>query len=157
MLRMPSVRHVSQLYSPRFLLPACSAAVLLALYGVSACAADIARDTPAASMALATGLYAAPGPSAAVSTVTTPVVTASPLPPDAPPQKISPAAPAVVSVPPASSNASVTTEVAVAHQETGWSSYVAIVAGLVGAIAGIAGAIMGGLGLRRVNRLMRRD
>jgi hypothetical protein len=156
---MSSTSSVRRVYLSS-LLPAYPAALLFALHGLSASAADIARDTPAASMALATGLYATPGPSASVSNVTTPVVTASPLPPETPPQKVAPAAPAVVVVPPAS-GANGATEGAAGAAETpreaGWVDYVAVIAGIVGAIAGIAGAIMGGLGLRRANRLMRRD
>jgi hypothetical protein len=156
---MSSTSRVRRVYLS-FLLPAYPAAVIFALHGVSASAADIARDTPAASMALATGLYATPGTSASVSTVTTPVVTASPLPPETPPQKVAPAAPAVAFVPPTSSANGAAEGATVAVEtprEAGWTDYVAVIAGMVGAIAGIAGAIMGALGLRRVNRLLRRD
>jgi hypothetical protein len=39
-----------------------------------------------------------------------------------------------------------------APETTGWISYVAIIAGIVGAITGIAGAIMGALALRRASK-----
>jgi hypothetical protein len=125
-------------------------ALLFSLHCAPALAGDIARDTPAASMALAQGLYATPGPSASVSTVATPTVTASPLPSASPPlasppEIVSAAAPSLVATaPPAKA------------PQADWMNYVAVIAGIVGAIAGIAGAIMGGLSLRRVNRQERR-
>ncbi|MGF7132403.1 hypothetical protein P3T40_003886 [Paraburkholderia sp. EB58] len=125
-------------------------ALLFSLHCAPALAGDIARDTPAASMALAQGLYATPGPSASVSTVATPTVTASPLPSASPPLASPPeivwaAAPSLVATaPPAKA------------PQADWMNYVAVIAGIVGAIAGIAGAIMGGLSLRRVNRQERR-
>jgi hypothetical protein len=131
-----------------------AAALLFSLHSAAAVAADIARDTPAASMALAEGLYATPGPSASVSTVATPTVIASPLPPTvmasplpspSPPEKVSAAAPSLVATAPPPK-----------APEAEWINYVAIIMGIVGAITGIAGAIMGGLGLRRASRQERR-
>jgi hypothetical protein len=110
-------------------------ALLFSLHCAPALAGDIARDTPAASMALAQGLYATPGPSASVSTVATPTVTASPLPSASPPlasppEIVSAAAPSLVATaPPAKA------------PQADWMNYVAVIAGIVGAIAGIAGAI----------------
>jgi hypothetical protein len=132
-------------------LPTVGAAVLFALHCGSALAGDIARDTPAASMALAAGLYAAPGPSAAVSAVTTPRVTASPLPAESPAQNVPAVASSVVAIP-------LPSKAPEAHEApaAAWINYVAVITGIVGAIAGIAGAIMGGLGLRRANREGRR-
>ena len=80
-------------------------ALLFSLHCAPALAGDIARDTPAASMALAQGLYATPGPSASVSTVATPTVTASPLPSASPPlasppEIVSAAAPSLVATAP---------------------------------------------------------
>ena len=122
-------------------------ALIALLHCASVHAADVVRDTPAASMALATGLYAAPGQSAAVSTVATPTVAASPLPPEAPP----PRAPEVAS--PVSVVAAV--PIGKTPETTGWTNYVAVIASLVGAVAGIAGMIMGGVALRRVSRRRR--
>jgi negative regulator of sigma E activity len=120
--------------------------LLVSLHGAPALAGDIAQNTPAASMALATGLYAAPGQSAAVSTVQTPSVTTSPLPEQAPPASVSVPAPAVIAAAPLASPPATT---------TGWTNYVTVIASLVGALAGIAGMIMGGLALRRVSRRRR--
>jgi hypothetical protein len=124
------------------------ATLFLCVHGAVALAGDIARDTPPASMALAEGLYAKPGTSAAVSVVATPTVTAAALPSE-PPPKIAPAlasasapAPAVI----------VAAQPAKAPETSNWISYVAIIAGIVGAITGIAGAIMGALGLRRASK-----
>jgi hypothetical protein len=122
-----------------------AAALLFSLHSAAAVAADTARDTPAASMALAEGLYATPGPSASVSTVVTPTVIASPLPSPSPPEKVSAAAPSLVATAPPPK-----------APEAEWIYYVAIIMGIVGAITGIAGAIMGGLGLRRASRQGRR-
>jgi hypothetical protein len=125
-------------------------ALLFSLHCAPVLADDIARNTPTASMALAEGLYATPGPSASVSTVATPTVTVSPLPSPpppspSPPENVSAAAPSLVATaPPAKA------------PQGDWMNYVAVIAGIVGAIAGIAGAIMGGLGLRRANRQERR-
>jgi hypothetical protein len=136
-------------HSIRYSLPLVGA-LLFSLHCAPAVAGDIARDTPAASMTLAQGLYATPGPSASVSTVATPTVTASPLPSASlplasPPETVSAAAPPLIATaPPAKA------------RQADWMSYVAVIAGIVGAIAGIAGAIMGGLSLRRVNRQERR-
>jgi hypothetical protein len=126
-----------------------AATLLVSLHCATALAGDIARDTPAASMALAQGLYAAPGPSAAVSSVATPVITASPLPSEAPPDKVSAAAPSIVATATAAPSPA-------KAPETEWINYVAVIAGIVGAITGIAGAIMGGLGLRMASRQRRR-
>jgi hypothetical protein len=125
------------------------AALFFSLHGAAALAGDIARDTPAASMALAQGLYAAPGPSAAVSTVATPTITASPLPSASPPVAVPAAAPSLAATAPLPPPP-------VKAPEAEWISYAAIVMGVVGAIAGIAGAIMGALALRRANRQARR-
>lgn len=125
------------------------AALFFSLHGKAALAGDIARDTPAASMALAQGLYATPGPSASVSTVVTPTITASPL----------PSAPTPVAVPVATRSLAATApppSPPVKAPEAEWISYAAIVLGIVGAIAGIAGAIMGALALRRANHQARR-
>jgi hypothetical protein len=122
-----------------------AAVPLFSLHCVAALAGDISRDTPAASMALAQGLYATPAPSATVSVVATPTVTASALPSESPPDRVTVAAPPPVETPPP-----------LKASRTDWTSYVAIVTGIVGAIAGIAGAIMGALGLRRANRQRRR-
>lgn len=146
--------------SSRLFLSAFSTVLFLTAHCVPARAADIARDTPSASMAMAVGLYAAPSSSAAVSTVSTPVVSVSPLPPESAPQKVVAASPSVVvTSPPAEVHEAATTEAAAASSapRADWTNYVAMIAGIVGAIAGIAGAIMGGLGLRRANRLARRD
>jgi hypothetical protein len=126
------------------------ATLLVMSYSVMAHAGDIARDTPSASMALATGLYAAPGPSAAVSSVKTPNVTATPLPAEAPSTVVvqaappGPAVPVVAAVPPGK-----------LPDTTGWINYVAVIASLVGAFAGLAGMIMGAIALRRVSRRRR--
>jgi hypothetical protein len=133
-------RHVT-----RYLL-SLAAILLFSLNDSTVWASDMARDTPAASMALAVGLYAAPAPSTSVSTVTTPTITASPLPSEAPPQTVSAAAPAVIAMSPPPSTAT----------EAAWINYVALFASIVGAIAGIAGAIMGGVSLRRTSRQGRR-
>lgn len=125
--------------------------LVAALHGAAALAGDIARDTPAASMALAQGLYATPGPSASVSSVATPTITASPLPSAPAP------APAPVAAAPAVAPVLVATAAPAKAPETDWTGYVAIIAGIVGALAGIAGAIMGGLALRSVSRQKRRD
>jgi hypothetical protein len=99
------------------------ATLLFSAHGTVALAGDIARDTPAASMALAAGLYATPGTSTSVSvSAPPPVVIASALPAKVP------------------------------ESTTNWISYVALIAGIVGAITGIAGAIMGALSLRRASR-----
>jgi hypothetical protein len=144
----PNADSASPLWS-RHLRPL-AMTLLVASHGVIAHAADIAKDTPAASMALATGLYATPGPSAAVSTVKTPNVTSTPLPTEAPPTVVAqaaspgPAVPVVAAVPPGK-----------LPDTTGWINYVAVIASLVGAIAGIAGMVMGGIALRRVSRRRR--
>jgi hypothetical protein len=119
------------------------ATLLFSAHGTVALAGDIARDTPAASMALAAGLYATPGTSTSVSVVATPSVTATALPAEAPPNKVSAPPPVVIaSALPAK----------VPETTTNWISYVALIAGIVGAITGIAGAIMGALSLRRASR-----
>jgi hypothetical protein len=125
----------------RHLLPLVATS-LLCLHCAVALAGDIARNTPVASMALAQGLYAAPGPSAAVSAVATPTVTATALPSEPPPKIVSAQAPAAIASPLPSK----------APETTDWTNYVAMIAGIVGAITGIAGAIMGALGLRRASR-----
>ncbi|MGF6723602.1 hypothetical protein P3T43_002957 [Paraburkholderia sp. GAS41] len=127
--------------------------LVAALHGGAALAADIARDTPAASMALAQGLYATPGPSASVSSVATPTITASPLPSAPAPAPVA----ATVAAAAASAAAPIVTAAPAKAPETDWTGYVAIIAGIVGALAGIAGAIMGGLALRSVSRQKRRD
>jgi hypothetical protein len=144
---LPTTLNTADSESPRHsirLLPLV-AALLFSLHGAPVLAGDIARDTPAASMALAAGLYATPGPSASVSTVATPTITASPLPSAPPPEKVPAAAPPLV-----------VTAAPAKAPEADWMNYVAIITAIVGAIAGIAGAIMGGLGLRRANRQGRR-
>ncbi|WP_147329538.1 hypothetical protein [Paraburkholderia sp. DHOC27] len=138
-----------------------AASLLLASHCMPSCAGDIARDTPAASMALAANLYAAPPSSAAVSTVATPLVSATPLPPTTPPASVAASTPSLAAAsaplaPPADASATRSTTTDARTTEAGWTNYVAIICGVVGAIAGIAGAIMGGLGLRRANRLDRR-
>ena len=136
-----SSRHSTRLFP-------LAVALLLSLHCAAALAGDIARDTPAASMTLAEGLYATPGPSASVSTVATPAITASPLPSVAPSDKPLAAASLVAAAPPPPP--------ATKAPEAEWINYAAIITGIVGAIAGIAGAIMGALGLRRANRQERR-
>lgn len=123
-----------------------AAGLVFSLHCAAARAGDIARDTPAASMTLAQGLYATPGPSASVSSVTTPTITASPLPSAPAPVVISAAAaPSLIApAPPAKA------------PETAWINYVAVIAGIVGALAGIAGGIMGGLALHRAKGQARR-
>lgn len=153
--RSPRRESQHQRISLCLFLSAFSIALYLTAHCVPARAADIARDTPPASMAMAVGLYAAPSSSAAVSTVTTPVVSVSPLPPESAPQKVVAASPSVVVAPPPLEAHEVATA-SIAPKDD-WTNYVAMIAGIVGAIAGIAGAIMGGLGLRRANRLARRD
>ena len=123
---------------------------LFCVHCAAARAGDIARDTPAASMALAEGLYkaSASSSSAAVSVVATPTVTATTLPSEPQPNKVS--APAPI---PAPAPAVIATSLpSKAPETTGWISYVALIAGIVGAITGIAGAIMGALALRRASK-----
>ena len=121
------------------------ATLLFSAHGGVALAGDVARDTPAASMALATGLYATPGTSTSVSVVATPSVTATALPQESPPNKVSPPQPVVIAAP-------LPPKASTAPETTDWTNYVAMIAGIVGAITGIAGAIMGALGLRRASR-----
>jgi hypothetical protein len=146
---LPTILNAAASDAPRHSIRLLSlvAALFFSLHGAAALAGDIARDTPAASMTLAEGLYATPGPSASVSTVATPTITASPLPSAPPPVAVPAAAPSLaVTAPPPPAKA----------PEAEWISYAAIVMGVVGAIAGIAGAIMGALALRRANRQERR-
>lgn len=128
----------------RHLLPLVATS-LLTLHCALAGAGDIARDTPVASMALAEGLYAAPGPSAAVSVVATPTVTATALASEPPPKIVSAPAPAAIASP-------LPAKIPETPETTGWTNYVAMIAGIVGAITGIAGAIMGALALRRASK-----